>query len=132
LLDKWAVIKPEVGDSVRAKLSASTKIKAGQTLTYTISIKNESDYSLNGTQVRLRLPQFVTFAGTPGDTGSVVGDEVVVTVERVAAGSDQSIEIPVTVSSEARGLFPLFTSATVTSATALPVRTNDVFTNIIR
>jgi uncharacterized repeat protein (TIGR01451 family) len=132
LLDKWTVTKPEVGDALLTKLSAPAKIKTGQTLTYVVSIKNGSDYSLNGTQVRLRLPQFVAFAGTPSDTVTVDGDEVVVTVGRVAAGSDQSVEIPVTVSWEARGFFPLLASAAVTSATALPVRTNDVFTNIVR
>lgn len=82
--------------------------------------------------MRFRLPQAVTFAGTPGDTITVNGDEVVITVGRITAGSDQSVEIPVKVSSEARGLFHLFASAAVTSATALPVKTNDVFTNIVR
>jgi uncharacterized repeat protein (TIGR01451 family) len=132
LLDKWTVTKPEVGDSVRAKLSAPGRIKAGRTLTYTVSIKNESDYSLNGTQVRFRLPQSVSYAGTPGDTVTVDGNEVVITVGRVTAGSEQSVEIPVAVSSDARGFFPLLASAAVTSSTALPVRTNDVFTSIVR
>ena len=132
LLDKWTVTKPELGESLRAKLSAPGKIKAGQTLTYTVSIKNESDYSLNGTQVHLRLPQSVAFAGTPGDTVTVLGDEIVVTVGRIAAGSDQSVEIPVTVSPDTRGFFPLLASAAVTSATALPVKTNDAFTNLVR
>jgi uncharacterized repeat protein (TIGR01451 family) len=57
LLDKWTVTKPELDDSVIAKLSAPRKIKAGQTLTYTVSIRNDSEYGLNGTQVRFRLPQ---------------------------------------------------------------------------
>ncbi len=104
-----------------AKLSAPNKIKAGKTLTYTLTIKNESEYPLNGTQVRLCLPQSVTFAGTPG-TATVYGDEVVLTVGRVAAGSEQTIEIPVAVSPEARGFFPLQSSAIVTSATALPIK----------
>ena len=132
LLDKWTITKPDVGDSVLARLSAPSKIRTGQSFTYTVSIKNGSDYSLNGTQVRLRLPEFVTFAGTPGDTFSVNGNEVVVTVGRIAAGSDQSVEIPVAFSSEAHGFSPLLASAGVSSSTALPVNTNGVLTNIVR
>ena len=68
LLDTWTVTKPEAGDSVSAKLSAPNKVKAGQGFTYTVSIRNSADYALNGTQVRITLPQDVTFAGTPTDT----------------------------------------------------------------
>jgi uncharacterized repeat protein (TIGR01451 family) len=131
LLDKWTVTKPELDDSVIAKLSAPRKIKAGQTLTYTVSIRNDSEYGLNGTQVRFRLPQSVTFAGTRSDTVTVDGNEIIVTVGHVAAGSDQTVEIPVLVSSDAHGFFPLLASAALTSSTALPVRTNDVFTKVV-
>jgi calcineurin-like phosphoesterase family protein/uncharacterized protein DUF11 len=131
LLDKWTVTKPEVGDSVSARLSAPSRIKPRQTLTYTVSIKNGSDYSLNGTQVRFRLPRSVIYAGTPDDKVTVDGQEVVVTVGRVTAGSDQSVEIPVIISPEAGGFFPVLASASVTSSTALPVRTNDVFTKVV-
>jgi uncharacterized repeat protein (TIGR01451 family) len=131
LLDKWTVTKPEVGDSLIAKLSAPGKIRAGQILTYTVDIDNGSEYSLNGTQVRFRLPQSASFAGTPGNTVTVHRDEIVVTVGRLAAGSNQAVEIPVVVSSDAHGFFRLRASASVTSSTALPVRTNDVLTNIV-
>src|SRR6202011_1496283 len=107
LLDKWTVTKPELGHSVIAKLSAPRKIKVGQTLTYTVSINNGSEYGLNGAQVRFRLPQSVAFAGTRSDTVTVDGNEIVVTVGRVAAGSEQTVEIPVLVSSDRHGFFPL-------------------------
>jgi uncharacterized repeat protein (TIGR01451 family) len=132
LLDKWTVVKPELDDFVSAKLSAANKVRAGQTLTYTVSIRNGSDYALNGTQVRLELPREVTFAGTTSDTVTVEGNEVVVTVGRIARGSEQTVEIPVLISSETRGNERLLTSAGVSSSTALPIHTNDVITDVIR
>ena len=132
LLDKWTVTKPEVGNSVVAKLSAPRKIKLGESLTYTITIENSSEYDLNGTQVRIKLPQSVTFAGAPSDTITIDGNEVVVTVGRVAEGSEQTVEIPVIVARDSHGFFPILASAAVTSATALPIRTNEVFTDVAR
>ena len=132
LLDKWTVTKPEVDDSLIAKLSAPGKIQPGQILTYTVDIDNGSEYSLNGTQVRFRLPQSVSFAGTQGNRVTVHGDEIVVTVGRLAAGSDQTVEIPVLVSGDAHGFFPLRASASVTSSTALSVRTNEVLTKLVQ
>ncbi len=98
LLDKWTVIKPEVFSSVVATLSAPSKVHAGEALTYTVHLKNKSQYSLNGTQVRLSLPGNVEFAGTQGNTVTLQGDEVVVTVGRLASGGEQTVSIPVTVS----------------------------------
>jgi hypothetical protein len=131
LLDKWTITKPEVFGSVSAKLSAPNQIKAGQAFNYTISIRNSSQYSLNGTQVRFRVPQYVTFAGTPGDTVTVNGNEVILTVGRVAEGSEQKIEIPV-VANAGRGFFTFDATAEVTSATALPVKTNYALTYVAK
>ena len=132
LLDKWTVTKPEVGNSVAAKLSAPRNIRAGQTLTYTVTIENSSEYDLNGTQVRFSLPLSVKFAGAPSDTTTIDGNEVVMTVGRVAEGSEQTVEIPVIVARDTHGFFPILASASVTSATALPIRTNAVLTNVTR
>jgi uncharacterized repeat protein (TIGR01451 family) len=132
LLDKWTVTKPELGDSVSAKLSASNKVSAGKTLTYTASIQNGSDYALNGTQVHIQLPQGTTFAGTTSDTLTVEGDEVVVTLGRIGAGSEQTVEIPVLVSAENRGNERLVASAKVSSSTALPIHSNVVITHVAR
>jgi uncharacterized repeat protein (TIGR01451 family) len=126
LLDAWTVTKPEVSDSVVAKLSSPKKVSPGQTFTYTVSIQNGSQYPLNGTQVRIHLPEAVTFAGTASDSITVEGDEVIVTVGRLANGSGQTVEIPVLVSSEAHSHEQLWTSAGVSSSTALPVRTNNL------
>ncbi|HZD77399.1 MAG TPA: hypothetical protein VE218_10360, partial [Acidobacteriaceae bacterium] len=132
LLDKWTVTKPEVGNSVVAKLSAPRNTKAGQTLTYTVTIENSSEYDLNGTQVRFSLPLSVKFAGAPSDTTTFDGNEVVMTVGRIAEGSELTVEIPVIVAQNNHGFSPILASAVVTSATALPIRTNDVFTDVVR
>jgi uncharacterized repeat protein (TIGR01451 family) len=131
-LDKWTVTKPEFDDSVSAKPSAANKVSAGQTLTYTVPIENGSDYALNGTQVHIQLPQGTTFAGTTSDTLTVEGDEVVVTLGRIGAGSEQTVEIPVLVSAENRGNERLVASAKVSSSTALPIHTNVVITHVAR
>jgi uncharacterized repeat protein (TIGR01451 family) len=130
LLDKWTVAKPELGSSVDAKLVAPDKVDAGQNFKYVVTIRNNSQYALNGTQVRLELPGDVTFAGTLGDSVTLQGDEVVVTVGRVAVGGEQTIEIPVQVSLNARRNEHVFTSGEISSSTALPVMTNKAATSI--
>jgi uncharacterized repeat protein (TIGR01451 family) len=132
LLDKWTVTKPEVNNSVFAKLSAPNNIKAGEVLTYTLSIRNRSEYSLNGTQVRFRLPHGLTFAGTPSDTVTTQGDDVIITVGRLATGSQQTVELPALVSSEVHGFELIETHARVSSSTALPVDSNPVISNVVR
>lgn len=130
LLDKWTVTKPDVASSVSATLSAPAHVQPGGTLTYTVYLKNNSQYSLNGTQVRLLLPPNVTFAGTTGDTTSVQGNEVVVTLGRLAAGTEQTISINTTVSSEGQENGSVVTRAVISSSTALPFFTNPLVTTV--
>ncbi len=130
LLDKWTITKPELFASLSGTLSAPVKVRAGQGLTYTVHLKNHSQYSLNGTQVRLALPAGVSFAGTPGSTVTLQGNEVVVTVGRLAAGSEQTVSIPTSLSPESRGLILGF--AGVTSSTASPLPTNPTVTIVTR
>lgn len=130
LLDAWTITKPEVKDAIVARLVAPVKTKAGQTLTYTVNITNNSDYSLNGTQVHFTLPTCATFAGTTGETATVNGNEVVLTIGRLAAGSEQSVQIPVQIAADARGW--LQAEAKVSSSTALPIRTNATTTVLSR
>jgi uncharacterized repeat protein (TIGR01451 family) len=130
LLDKWTVTKPEVAGSVSATLSAPSHVQSGETLTYSVLLKNNSSYSLNGTQVKLLLPPNVTFTGTTGDTITVNGNEVVVTVGRLAAGANQTISIAATASPN-RGFDPWAAAfAVVTSSTASPLFTNPVITTV--
>jgi uncharacterized repeat protein (TIGR01451 family) len=128
LLDKWTVTKPDIDDSVSATLSAPEHVERGETLTYVVHLKNNSQYSLNGTQVKLVLPSNVTFAGTTGDTTSVQGNEVVVTLGRLATGAEQTISINTTVSSEHDDDRWAVAFAVVSSSTALPLFTNPTVT----
>jgi len=130
LLDKWTITKPAIFHSLSATLTGPEKIHAGSVLTYTIQLNNRSSYSLNGTQVRVALPDGVSFAGNTGTTATLQGNEVVLSIGRLAAGSEQTVTIPVSVSWDSRGLITEF--ATVTSSTALPVFTNKAATIVIR
>lgn len=130
LLDKWSITKPELHSSLSATLSAPETVNAGSSLTYTVHLTNNSPYGLNGTQVRLRLSGKTSFASTPGDTITVQGNEVVVTVGRLAAGTGRDISIPTLVSAEGHGEIESY--ATVTSSTALPVSTNHTETDVRR
>jgi uncharacterized repeat protein (TIGR01451 family) len=128
LLDKWTITKPEIDSSFFATLSAPKKVSVGEELTYTISLKNHSQYSLNGTQVRMALPDGVSFAGTPSSNITVQGNEVAVTIGRLAGGTEQTVSVPVSVTSHGR----IEEVAVVTSSTASPILTNAVSTNVVR
>ena len=128
LLDAWVVTKPDVRGSVVAKLSAPGQIRSGQHFTYTVSLRNDSEYSLNGTQVRFHVPHELAFAGTPNDGVTVQGDDIVFTLGRLAVGAEQTVEIPVSVGSNIRSRDLLRARAHVHSSTALPVESNVALT----
>lgn len=131
LLDKWTVVKPEVANAVIATLAVPARIHAGQTLTYTVTLKNRSQYSFNGTQVHFLVPGGLTFAGTPSDTISVLNGEVVLTVGRLASGAEETVTIPTAVSPESRGNEHFVARAEVSSSTALPLTSNTVITSVV-
>jgi hypothetical protein len=128
LLDKWTITKPAITSALSATLSVPDKVHAGEEFSFTVQLKNSSQYSLNGTQVRLRLPEGVSFAGSPSTTTTLLGDEIVVTIGRLASGTEQTISIPVTASREASRRMESY--ATVTSSTASPVLSNAVSINL--
>jgi len=130
LLDKWTVTKPEIANSVSAILSAPERVHLGDALTFTVTLRNNSPYSLNGTQVKLLLPPNVTFSGTTGDTTTVQDNEVVITVGRLATGAEQTVSINTTVSPDRHGSPFVQAFAVVTSSTALPLFTNPVVTAV--
>ncbi len=141
LLDAWSITKPELGHAVTAKLSAPETVRSGQQISYTVSVRNDSDYALNGTQVRLHLPRGATFVGTTSDTVTVQGEDVVVTIGRLSVGASNSLSIPVKVDSghaddkhgdrgrHGHGL--LLVRAELSSATAQPVDTNVALTKVL-
>ena len=128
LLDSWTLTKPEVRGSVIASITAPPETSPGQILTYTITVRNSSKYSLNGAQVRFELPENAQFAGTPGTTVTLQGDNVVLTLGHLDAGAVQSVEVPVQVPSSKHPHQVLFAHASLHSSTALPVESNPVIT----
>jgi uncharacterized repeat protein (TIGR01451 family) len=130
LLDKWTVTKPEVAFSVSARLSAPEHVQSGGNLTYNVQLRNNSQFALNGTQVRLPLPSNVNFIGVTGGTATMQGNEVVVTVGRLATGAEQSVSINPTVTTEGRVSREVVAFAVVSSATALPLFSNPVLTSV--
>jgi uncharacterized repeat protein (TIGR01451 family) len=140
-LDAWSITKPELGHAVIAKLSAPETIWSGQRISYTVWVRNDSDYALNGTQVRLHLPRGATFVGTTSDTMTLQGEDVVVTIGRLAVGATDSVSIPVKVDSghaddkhgdngrKGHGLLQV--RAELSSATAQPVDTNVALTKVL-
>lgn len=128
LLDSWTLTKPEVRGSVLATVSAPPETSPGQTLTYTITVRNSSKYGLNGAQLRFELPKGAQFAGTTGTTVTVQGDDVVLTLGHLDTGAVQSVEVPVQVPSSKHPHQVLFAHASLHSSTALPVESNPVIT----
>jgi uncharacterized repeat protein (TIGR01451 family) len=138
LLDKFTVTKPDLGDNqdgnsqggLTAHLSAPSQATAGSTITYSVRVRNDSAYALNGTQVVVSLPAGAAFAGTASDTLTVHGSQVVVTLGRLEVASGQTVQVPAALASGlARGTI-LKASAVVRSSTALPVSSNPAVTSI--
>jgi uncharacterized repeat protein (TIGR01451 family) len=130
LLDAWTVTKPEVNGAVIAKLSAPHEITAGQNVAYKVSVRNDSEYALNGAQVRFRLPRGLTFTGALSGDVTAQGDEIVFTLGHLAVGAEQTVEIPTLVARNARRSELLRARAFVFSSTALPLETNVAVTNV--
>jgi len=127
LLDKFTITKPEIRDSLVAHLSAPPTVNGNGTLVYSLLLKNNSPYALNGTQVRFNLPESLTYASA-SNPATNQGREIVTTVGRLAPGASQTVQLTTTVSAR-RGSVICIT-ASVTSATALPAKSNAVTTTV--
>jgi len=138
LLDRFTVTKPDLQNNqdanaqggLEAHLSAPSQASAGSTITYTVRLQNDSGYALNGTQVVMNLPAGASFAGTTGDTLTVHGSQVVVTLGRIAMGAGQAVQVPAALASGLSDGTALRASAAVRSSTALPVSSNPAVTVI--
>jgi uncharacterized membrane protein len=130
LLDTFTVTKPEVEETLTAKLSAPRTITSGTLLSYTLSISNRTGYALNGTQAIVTLPKGVDFSGTPGDAITQNGREVVITIGRLEAAETRNVHVEVKIPAAGNEDAMLVASASVRSATAMPVHTNDVRTRV--
>jgi uncharacterized repeat protein (TIGR01451 family) len=128
LLDKFTIKKPELDEKIRVHLSAPRTVSANHTLTYTIVLDNDSTVSLNGAQVLLHLPDGVSLSGT-SDNITQQGRDLVITLGRLAAGDEQTLQIN-TLVDNLHGDALLVARTTLRSSTALPVMGNDVRTHV--
>jgi hypothetical protein len=131
LLDKFSVTKPDLEENLTVQLGAPGEAAAGGGIAFAVRLHNHSRYALNGVQVVLTLPHGVSFSGTLSDTLTLHGSEVVVTLGRLAAGGEQTVDVAGTL---AAGLAPgtvLRAHAVVRSSTALPVDSNETNTKVV-
>ncbi len=131
LLDKFTVTKPDVTQTLTAQLSAPPRATANGALVYSVLLQNGSAYALNGTQVRLTMPANVSLTGAL-DNATVQGGDIVLTLGRLAAGSQQVIQVKTRVAPGTPRGTQLTAAASVTSGTALPVATNSVSTTVVQ
>jgi hypothetical protein len=130
LLDKFVVTKPELDDQLRVDLEALGSAGPGSQFTYRLQVHNRSSYNLNGTQAVFTLPKNITLVNSPDGTTTQVGDTVVVTVGRLAAGAATDIQLVVTANPGVEFGDTLTASALVRSSTALPSESVRVRTHI--
>ena len=128
LLDKFTVSKPDLEESVSVRLFAPRSVAANHTLSYTIVLDNDSRFSLNGTQVVLHLPEGAALSG-PADNITQHGRDLVVTVGRLAARDERTLQVQTLVGGLHEGTV-LAARITLRSGTALPVPGNEVRTNV--
>jgi hypothetical protein len=144
LLDAFTVTKPEVHGRLTARLSAPRKVDGGKTIRYRLDLRNRSAYALNGTQVVVDLPE----GTTPADTANglvQIGDKLVLTVGRLAAGEHMDLAFALRAPTHEQGRPHgkrrahedrhgqdrlLKTRVTVRSGTAMPVESNLVVTHL--
>src|SRR5262249_24512256 len=91
LLDKFTVTKPSI--SLVTTLSAPPAAAAGGALVYTVQVTSTSAYALNGAQIVVTLPDGVAFAGSQSNTLAVQGQDVVVSLGRLAKGATKVIQV---------------------------------------
>lgn len=134
LLDTFTITKPKIAKKLKIKLSAPHSIKAGAVFSYTLSIGNDTGYPLNGTQAVLTLPEGADFSGTlDKDTMTMArngGNKIIVTLGRLEPEEIRDVQVDVKIPVLPEGDGDVVASAMVRSATAMPVHTNKVTTNI--
>jgi hypothetical protein len=115
LLDQFTITKPDVTASISVRLSTPPSVSAGSTLIYSVIVTNRSDISLNGAQLRL------TVNGADNE-----GADIVNTLGRLAPGAMRTVQLKTRASS----LAEIKATASLFSATALPVPSNSIITKV--
>lgn len=130
LLDRFTVTKPDLEDKLGVDLFAPKSVQPGAQFTYLLTADNRSPYNLNGTQAVFNLPDDVSFVGSPDGSATRVGNSVVVTIGRLAAGTKTDVHLTVAVTGDGDHDHKLKASALIRSSTALPVKADEVRTRI--
>lgn len=131
LLDKFTVTKPDVSSSVSAELSAPPAALAGGSLVYTVRVVNNSGFALNGAQIVMAAPAQLSFEIESGDNATRQGNELILTLGRLAAGEQKVIQIKTHVAGDAPLGVNIATAATLRSGTALPLSTSVTNTTVV-
>jgi len=130
LLDKFSVTKPNLSEKLRVHLHAPQSVGPHSFFTYRLHIRNGSSHNLNGTQAVFDLPRGVKLIDSPDGSATQIGDDVVVTVGRLAAGASMNVHLNVSVSPGVHSGEVLNGAALLRSSTALPVKSGEVRTRV--
>lgn len=131
LLDEWTITKPDITNHATIQLSAPPSADANGALVYTVRVSNKSAYSLNGAQIHLGLTGYNTLGTPETESLTLDGPEAVYTFGRLEAGSTERVQIKTRVNANAPAGSFISTSARLTSATALPIGSNGVITQVV-
>jgi len=130
LLDKFTVTKPQA--LIQVDLSAPAAVFQGGELIYSLDISNLSAYPLNGVQAVVSLPNDVDYTGDLSDSITLQGqNNVVVTLGRLAPGEARTVMLTTEAGEDLAAGAQLSATATIRSATALPVASNTATTTTI-
>jgi acid phosphatase type 7 len=132
LLDRFVVTKPDLEDELRVRLDAPESVSRGGQFTYRLRVENGSSFALNGTQAVFDLPSEVALVGSPDGGATQIGQTVVVTVGRIAAGASKDIHLTVALGPGADRGDILTGTAGLRSSTAQAVEADEVRTRVNR
>ena len=132
LIDKFTVTKPDVSASLQATISAPTTVVLGGSIVYTVTLTNNSQYPLNGTQVVSVLPNGMEFDGALDNRTTLQGRRnVVITVGRIVPGEKRTVQFQARIAETQIAGVNLSVGATVRSSTAQPVFVTPTLTRIV-
>jgi hypothetical protein len=130
LLDKFTITKPQA--SISVEISAPATVVQGGELVYTLNIANVSPYALNGVQAVISLPNDVDYTGDLSDSITLQApNNVIVTLGRLAPGEARTVKVTTEAGEDLAAGTQLTASATIRSATALPVTSNSISTTAV-
>jgi uncharacterized repeat protein (TIGR01451 family) len=130
LLDKIVVTKPELKHHLSVHLDGPHHLHPGDPVKYTVTVDNDSAYSLNGSQIILKLPRGVSFTSSSLGSVTLVGRDPVITLGRLLSGGAAVVEIMGKWNGHGADDGVLKTVAVLRSGTALPVESNEVKTHV--